>query len=350
MPKIYKHPASSPALQHALTFHLPNTITLKYRTNHPNITQDAHILASFPPDQDKTALSQCWVAAYCDRSMRPETELWIYASGEHPSHNRTTANTGFCSTCKNLILALMDYLSKLPIPLLHPENSFAMEMAKQHEIEHPETGPDVRYPSSPGTYMRHLLIPTIVTLGTVHHEIMNILFEAGLVREEFPGREAELNKFIFRVKDLPSTRDLPEGLRWGVMRRRDIPIVQAQTPIPRSTHTLLSLKSVGVFEETTDEVVAWTFLGLDGSLTTLHTEPQYRGKGIAKAVAAKIFREEAPGIAVDSQGTAWAHADVYGGNNQSESVCRSLGGTEGWKVFWVRIDFGKAGAQNGAQK
>ena len=192
--------------------------------------------------------------------------------------------------------------------------------------------------------MRHLLWPGVVTLGACHHALVQICRDAGVLRDEFPGVNAVLNKFLFRIEDLPSVKALPQGLRWGEMRERDLPTVQARTSIPRATRTLLSLKSKGVFEEATDRAVAWTFLGLDGSLTTLHTEPEWRGKGIAKAVAARIIRECAPGLAVDEQGTAWSHADVYVGNVQSESVCRSLGGRAMWEHYWVRIDLSKAGS------
>jgi hypothetical protein len=75
----------------------------------------------------------------------------------------------------------------------------------------------------------------------------------------------------------------------------------------------------------------------------VHTEQEYRGKGIAKAVATRIFREHAPGLAVDGEGNAWSHADVYVGNVQSESVCKSLGGKRLWNYYWVRIDLEKAG-------
>jgi GNAT superfamily N-acetyltransferase len=123
-----------------------------------------------------------------------------------------------------------------------------------------------------------------------------------------------------------------------------LPTVQARTSIPRATRTLLSLQSKGVFESATGKAVAWTFLGLDGSLTTLHTEPEWRGKGIARSVAANIIGECAPGLAVDEQGTAWSHADVYVGNVQSENVCRRLGGRAMWQHYWVRVDLSKAGA------
>jgi GNAT superfamily N-acetyltransferase len=111
----------------------------------------------------------------------------------------------------------------------------------------------------------------------------------------------------------------------------------------------MSLESVGVFEESTDKAVAWAFLGVDGSLTTLHTEPEYRGKGVAKAVAARIFREFAPELAVDDQGTAWAYGNVYVGNVQSEAVCRSLGGEPLWRIFWIRISLGRHDALATAQ-
>lgn len=334
--QVYEHPASSPVLQKALQKTLPYSINLVYRTQHPNRTPDAHILATIP--EHATEIPQCWAAAYYDRSMRPETELWIFASGEIPDHSKDD----FCSTCKNAVLSLVHYMSTLPVPPLQPEKQPLLEMAKLHEMEHPEIGPGVRYYPSSGAYMRHLLLPSVVTLGACHHKVVKILAEAGLVREEFPGPDAELNKFLFKVSNLPETKEPPEGLRWGDMREQDIATVQARTSIPRAKETLLSLKSVGVFEQSTDRTVAWTFLGLDGSLTTLHTEPEYRGKGIAKAVAAKILRAYAVEQAVDDNGTAWGHADVYVGNVQSEAVCRSLGGEPLWKIYWVRIDVAKA--------
>ena len=284
--------------------------------------------------------------------MRPETELWIFAAGEVTGHSPSTSPSSslssndepdFCQDCKNAVLELLDYMSTLPQPPLHPDNLPALELAKQHEKEYPETGPQAQYPSSPGLYMRHLLLPHVVTLGACHHKVVDICAEAGLVRQEFPDPHALLSKFLFKVSDLLQTRELPKGLRWGEMKDSDIPVVQARTSIPRTTRTLLSLKSVGVFDET-ETAIAWAFLGLDGSLTTLHTETEYRGKGIAKAVAVKIFREHAPALAVDRHGNSWAHADVYMGNLQSETVCKSLGGQPMVKIYWVRIDLDKAGA------
>jgi hypothetical protein len=336
--EVFEHPSTSAALQRALQSALPNSITLVYRTQHANQTEYAHILATFPPTS--TSLPECWAAAYLDRSMRPETELWIFAMGEMPNHS---ASHGFCRECRRAVLALLDYVSILPTPPMRADNEHALGLAYQHEKEFPSPGPNGEYPPSSGTFMRHLLLPKVILVGSCHEQVVQIMQETGLLRLDMPGARLALNKFIFKLSALPTTRELPEGLRWGVMREQDIETVKARTSIPRSTNTLLSLKSVGVFEEQSDKPVAWTFLGLDGSLTTLHTEPEQRGKGIAKAVAAKIMRDWAPGLAIDASGNAWAHADVYLGNTQSESVCRSLGGNQVWKDYWVRIDLEKAG-------
>lgn len=341
---VHEHPASSSALQRALNASLPYSVNLVYRTQHHNQTNDAHIIATF--SSSAKSIPGCWAAAYLDRAMRPETELWVFAAGEQPNHS---TSEGFCPGCRKAILLLLDYMSTLPIPDLHPDNIAALELAKQHERQHREPRPDGSYNLCPGAYMRHLLLPHVLTVGACHQAIMSIYHEVGVVRTEFPGPNATLNKFLFTVADLPSTGALPPSLRWGEVREQDIDLVKVRTSIPRSSRTLLSLRSVGVFHKSTDEPVAWAFLGLDGSLTSLHTEEEYRGKGIAKAVAARIFRQYAPGLAVDKDGNAWSHADVYTDNLQSEMVCKSLGGKATWKCFWLRIDLQRAGslAQHG---
>jgi hypothetical protein len=335
--EVYEHPSTSPTFQQALKSALPYSINLVYRTQHANRTEHAHILATFRPGTASTP--KCWAAAYFDRSMRPETELWIFAAGEMPNHSESDS---FCVDCRKAVLLLLDSMSTLATPPMRDDNQPALDLAYQHEKEYPSPGPDGEYAPHPGTYMRHLLLPKVVLVGAGHEQIVQICRDKGLIRRDFPGANLELNKFVFKLSDLPATKELPKGLQWGQLREQDIETVKARTSIPRSTKTLLSLENVGVFEEG-NKPVAWTFLGLDGSLTTLHTEPEQRGKGIAKAVAAKIMRECAPGLAVDDMGNAWSHADVYLGNIQSESVCRSLGGKALWKDYWVRIDLGMAG-------
>ncbi|KAF2835539.1 hypothetical protein M501DRAFT_941887, partial [Patellaria atrata CBS 101060] len=84
--------------------------------------------------------------------------------------------------------------------------------------------------------------------------------------------------------------------------------------------------------------VAWAFLGLDGSLSTLFVEPGFRGRGLGKWVAGRVLG----GLgAFTAEGRRWCHADVLVGNEEGEGVVRALGGREGWVVYWVRVDLGE---------
>lgn len=101
--------------------------------------------------------------------------------------------------------------------------------------------------------------------------------------------------------------------------------------------------------------VSWAFLGGDASLTTLHVEPEHRGRGLAKAVAMKLFAEDMQSFVTHGDLTEedkdkdrrWAHADVAVDNDASIGVCTSLGGKWEWQVYWVRIDLEKQRSQVG---
>lgn len=154
-------------------------------------------------------------------------------------------------------------------------------------------------------------------------------------------------KYIFRPSSLPETRDLPKDLRWGAVRPQDFALVRSRTAIPRQDATLALLPSLAIFraEEHNGAPIAWAFLGLDGSLTSLHTEEAFRGLGLAKTLVSKLFREgghpDSPvggrNMVVAKEQEMWFHADTALDNVSSRAVCRVLGGQEGWVVHWIRI-------------
>ena len=133
----------------------------------------------------------------------------------------------------------------------------------------------------------------------------------------------------------------------------------SKTAIPRKARTMKLLPSVAVRRGVVEDgsIIAWGFLGPDGSLTTLHTEPEFRGKGLAKKVAWKLFGllkshngdgsaevegQEAGFVGV-RKGQEWNHSDISGPNPASEGVAKGLGGREGWECFWCWVDLEKAG-------
>jgi ribosomal protein S18 acetylase RimI-like enzyme len=143
-------------------------------------------------------------------------------------------------------------------------------------------------------------------------------------------------------------RDLPNGFVHGKVDARDYSLVRSRTAIPRQDRTLRKLPSVAIYPAHTQSTapIAWGFLGLDASLTTLHVEPEYRGLGLAKSLSLWLFlhdmetywKHNPPHITSDR----YAHADVATDNNSSQGVCKSLGGKWHFLVYWVRVDVGKA--------
>ncbi len=106
-------------------------------------------------------------------------------------------------------------------------------------------------------------------------------------------------------------------------------------------------------EDADGELVAWAFLGVDGSLTSLHTEAAHRGKGLARAVVRGLLSMDqgignherieraAYGEGYMGGWAGWATSDVYWDNRGGHGVAKGLGGREGWVNRWVGCDLGR---------
>jgi hypothetical protein len=74
--------------------------------------------------------------------------------------------------------------------------------------------------------------------------------------------------------------------------------------------------------------LAWVFEGLDASLTSLHCEEGFRGRGLAKAVVGELFRRTA--AARVGVGEEWVgHSDVMTDNLGEYSCGEGFGGCIG---------------------
>ena len=129
---------------------------------------------------------------------------------------------------------------------------------------------------------------------------------------------------------------------YGKLDPRDYQLVRSRTQIPRQDRTLRKLCNIAVYpkdsESTVPAPIAWAFLGLDASLTTLHVEPEYRGLGLAKSLSLQLFGDDMdsfwqhnPDQVKDERQSLlterYGHADVATDNGPSNGVCKSLGGS-----------------------
>ncbi|CZR50582.1 uncharacterized protein PAC_00456 [Phialocephala subalpina] len=272
----------SKALIDDAPYSLPLLRRLQFMNFPGGKTPNSHILSMF---YSKDAFT----IAYLDFSRGPETECWLYSSYESPHHRPPSIQ----STCESQVISILSHISSL-------EKSFVTS-----------NGPRST--------------PRILLIGTLHEKILQFLQKQQRIQEETEPHF----KFIFKTDELPPEKPLvDESLNYGRIRKSDIPLVLSRTAIPRKERTMTLLPSVAITFH--NEPIAWGFLGPDGSLTSLHCEEEYRGKGLAKAVALKLFREYTPHFGLERL----QHADVAVDNLRSQGVCKSLKGVSSWKVYW----------------
>ncbi|RYP19425.1 hypothetical protein DL767_009648 [Monosporascus sp. MG133] len=298
--------------------HVPHSLPLLRRlqfTRFPGgITEHARILwASDVEPADDLPDSAHFTAGYLDFSRGPETELWLYSSLERDQSpaaedDPTTAHAD------------------------HPAASqaeAALREVKRLRDEYYRGGGGEESEKGGGRPE-----PTVL-IGTLNERLRRALAGRGVA---FPYVGA-YDKWLFRAGELPEdVRALPEGMRWDTVRRGDIPLVLSRTHIKRKERTVVLLRSTAIkLEDGTP--VAWALLGLfgtdarvgpDSSLSSLHCEPEYRGGGLAKAVAVKLMRDHLKDYG--DEGYGWA--DVAPDNPSSQGVCKSLGGQIAWTVSW----------------
>ncbi|KAI0383956.1 hypothetical protein F5Y04DRAFT_250102 [Hypomontagnella monticulosa] len=308
------------------THHLPHALPLLRRlrfTRFPGgITASSRILFSCPsPSPSSSALSGThdgpFAAAYLDLSRGPETELWLYASLEcRPDYLAVAASVGLAGT-----------QAKAQVEggkgVANEEASAVCAHAILREVRRQRDA-----------YSEERRALATVVAGTLSETLRMALLNQGVVFADV----SVYDKWMFRVDGLPDVRSpLEEGMRWDKFHREDIPLMLSRTNINRKERTIVLLPSMAVYRDD-NTPVAWAIMGPDSSLSGLHCEEEFRGKGFAKAVAVKILRERLKDY--DDDGHCWA--DVAPDNTQSQGVCKSLGGKVAWAISWSRIDLDRS--------
>ncbi|KAI1423952.1 hypothetical protein F5Y12DRAFT_499534 [Xylaria sp. FL1777] len=255
-----------------------------------------------------------FAAAYLDLSRGPETELWIYSSmearmyglegKEGPKDPEREREETACA------VALLREVKR------QQDLYFAPASARAAEREFPTI-----LVGNLNEVLRERLVAPEVGMALV---------STGLY-----------DKWIFEVGELPDV-GLPEVLgddggrrwAWDVVRKEDIAFTISRTKIPRRERTMKLLASTALYLDD-GTPIAWAFLGPDSSLSSLHCEEPYRGRGIAKAVAVKVLRDHLRNYG-GSDYYGWA--DVAPDNIQSRGVCRSLNGQVRWQISWSRLN------------
>jgi GNAT superfamily N-acetyltransferase len=211
-------------------------------------------------------------------------------------------------------------------------------------------------------------------MGTLHQDVKD------LIPEEWEGRKGGggwYAKWIFEPGSFNDgnagdRRGLPEGYEIGTLDEAELQRILDGSPIPRTLQYLKEVVNAGIyFRGQSDvgevvgkgELVAYSFLGKDGSLGGLDVQADHRGKGLAGLLAKELFRRQAGSFGrgdtpltvnwdpdsdymrqrkkwwmEDEIKGYWAHSDVGEDNTPSQNVMRKLGGKVQWRICWVEVD------------
>ncbi|KAK3394087.1 hypothetical protein B0H63DRAFT_34953 [Podospora didyma] len=323
---IQDNPTPSDALLSALQAHLPFSLPLLRRLqftrkfNNLCSTPSTHILYASPLDSN--AAQDHFAAAYVDLSNGPETECWLYTTLE--DHTETTNPCAVSLSLPDDEAALCDTLVQALLRRIRA-------LDQQHDDRDSDNS------NNNDNKRRGTLV-----MGSLHEAVRRrMLAKLGVRMSKTPIVPDHVEwdwcgKWLFRVEELRHADDeqqLPEGMSWDGVTREDTVLVRARTKIPRQEETLLRLPST-VIRLDNGTPIAWAFMGLDGSLMTLHVEEEYRGQGLAKAIGCRLMRDHIKDYGEDG----WRAADVMITNLQSQGVCKSIGGKLAWTVSWAVVD------------
>ncbi|KAI0432937.1 hypothetical protein F5Y09DRAFT_113528 [Xylaria sp. FL1042] len=265
-----------------------------------------------------------FAAAYLDFSRGPETELWIYSSMERRLYETPVSDDGLGEGKGEKGSSNVE------------REEVVCAVALLREVKRQQ---DLYFvPGSAQAAEREF--PTIL-VGNLN-EVLRKRLVAPDVRMAIVSTGL-YDKWIFEIGKLPEV-GLPEVLgggggegrrwSWDIVRKEDIGFTISRTKIPRRERTMRLLPSTALYLDD-GMPIAWAFLGPDSSLSSLHCEEPYRGRGIAKAVAVRVLRDHLKDYGGDGY---YGWADVAPDNLQSQGVCRSLNGQPRWQISWSRMN------------
>ncbi|KAE8145314.1 hypothetical protein BDV25DRAFT_164932 [Aspergillus avenaceus] len=376
------HDYDPQALITLLKSHLPHSVPLLRRLQHglayPSST--SRILTTF---SGADAPVSPWLAAHVDLFTGGETQIVIYSSLEAQTTSPFTERDGVST-----LLAPPEILGQARAQLLTLLSHIKAELLPVYLSSIQPVGPTPNSSSpvlNPASSQPGLIPPPpgAFFIGNLHTGLFSLLKASGEYSHPDPVPGLRIHRFnnppyvkyLFRghqfVSPGSASAPLPAGYRFtdktgrlGVQSHH-LDLIRSRTSIPRSRETLNKLPGAPIYSDRETQPhpsdssgaadnphdrsavgempIAWAFLGVDGSLATLHVEPEYRGQGLAMAVAQEAMRlgMAEGGIWRDhgEEGEVWVHTNALESNIASRRVMEKLGAEPAWTCTWTVLEW-----------
>lgn len=389
----------SHALLPALRAHLPHSIPLLRRIQHAiaHPSPTAAFLATGLPDSSSSTSSSSsspWLAAFVDLYAARETQVWVYSSleaeaspfsggeaereGGHLIAKFSGISPERKARARAQLLALLSFIKRRLLP---DYLSFVERNKNQEDSRAPAPASSSSSSSTPSPPKIPPHPPRAFLVGTLHTGTFTLLTASESYTDARPLPGLRIHrydvppyiKYLFHPSTYRSPDDREHALppkyryhdragRHGVLPHH-LDLILSRTHIPRSKKTLMKMPSVVIYYDhdsstvetnnnTSEEMpIAWGFMSVDGSLATLHVEPEHRGQGLAVTLSKEVMRqammmvkggtgrlpnENCPHDSNDHD--AWTHADVATTNIASRRVMEKIGGQLAWTDTWTVLE------------
>ncbi|KAF5879315.1 putative gnat family protein [Botrytis fragariae] len=285
--KFYTHRQEtiSGTLIPSLYEHLPYSNPIYSRMLAPHNTPSRHCLfaATFPPH---APIPEFYTIIFSDRSRKNESQIWVFNPLIMPSYEQPLSNehASLLSTHLKLALVHHKFSNTSLIPNINTNTNIC---------------PLIPYHTRWNLYLIHTA----------------------------------------RSSNLPPPQP-PASLTTSRVPASHLNLVISTSTVPREPSTLLAQPSLCLLTPES-EMVAWAFIGIDGTLATLYVLPSHRGLGLATYVARELIRRFGLGEFADlgfNGSSGFVHSDVKEGNKGSEGVMRALGGKRSWESSYLWVD------------
>lgn len=296
--------------------------------------------------------SQVWTLALIHRSGHPSTEIWFFSSLEiahgHGAHEKETLAADV--TPDQLVLPFSDATRR------HAGWQIATILSHIPIIS--------REPSMDRIEQCKTFGSPVCLAGNVHTTVAALLAEEGLiVRVNQPYGHYNYPAVAGQGNSTPDglCGGLPKGLIWSTIQPSDHADVMAVNNIVRSAATIAHLPSAAIRkvdpkdDGSPGKAVAFGFASGDGSLRTLHVDPEYRRMGLAKAVVGRllstgVFAPPREGPFSPDENVykemeelhPLAFASVEKSNVASIKTFEGVKAIWSWDVYWIWVDLDKA--------
>jgi hypothetical protein len=332
------HPSHSTGPPHAQIWQASAQDIGIHRTQSSSRTSSELPLQDATTRDTKEEVRVPWLAAHVDLSRSGETQVWIFANWEcfdQDAHQQPPLSPRETEARRTLLQAFLEFVYTRCVPLMPSETPASYKCFENFRGSRRPYSPSAALIGSCHETVRSL-IPN-PALGKVNSHYLKYIFPSTSHMQSPTG-------------PIASTQDvLPRGYRYGALRQPcDLQVALDRTSIPRTVETMAILPSRAIFYEDEPDPVAWGFVGIDASLTTLHTEHEHRRKNLAVSLAKELLRIQAaqfktPGCKggedqrADSR-SSWGHADVSEDNTGSQRVMAKAGGWLMWRNCWVQVE------------